>query len=182
MTHLPRKGGGVGTVGHGDFKQCCIFLFDFAPFALSLPPTLLPASCMFPGTLHHSHHLYRETARSPDQTHSSIIGLKMFDMEVRGLRWFVFTWFQTKRKQQRTQRVKCSHCFPVVVFLFLFFYSTASSVITGRLLWIAISRSGNMRTLWEEQESCWTNIKRERSKRKKKTALHTNIVVCALEK
>lgn len=143
------------------------FLFDFAPFGLSLPPTRPSATCMFPGMLHHSHNLFRETTRSPDQTRSSIIGLKMFDMEVSGLRWFVFTSFQTKRKQQRTQRVKCSHCFPVVVFLFLFFYSITSSVITGRLLWIAISRSGNMRTHWEEQESCWTNMKRERSKRKK---------------
>lgn len=53
----------------------------------------------------------------------AIIDLKMFDNEVSGLRWFVFTSFQTKRKQQRTQRVKCSLCFP----FFFVFYSAVSS-------------------------------------------------------
>lgn len=54
----------------------------------------------------------------------AIIDLKMFDNEVSGLRWFVFTSFQTNGKQQRTRRVKCSLCFP---FFFFFFYSAVSS-------------------------------------------------------
>lgn len=108
----------------------------------------------------------------------AIIDLKMFDNEVSGLPLICF--YVVPNKTKTTKNPTCP-MFTLFSFFFVF-YSAVSSVITGPLLRIAVSRSGSMHTLWEEQESRWTNIKRERSKKnKRKILLSTQILWFALE-
>lgn len=183
MTHLPRWEEGRGGQSAMVTSNNAVFSFDFAPFGLSLlpPPTPPSANCnLFPGRRHNLHSLSQETASSPDQHAPAVVDPKMFDIEASGLRWFFFFFFltssQTKRKNNNGANMSNIH----TVFLLFLSYSTASSVITGPLLWIAISTSGNTRTLWEEQESRWTNIKRERNKQKKINKFHSPHKYCAL--
>lgn len=176
MTHLPRREGGQSAM-----VTSSNVVFFYLTFLRLVCPChhrqrrrLQPACFLGRFTICTTSPERRPGARTKHAP--AIIDLKMFDNEVSGLRWFVFASFQTNRKQQRTRRVKCSLCFP-------FFYCLlfSSFFITGPLLWIAISRSGSMHTLWEEQESRWMNIKRERSKKKKKNLLSTQILWFAVE-
>lgn len=114
---------------------------------------LQPATCFLAGVTICTVAPKRRPAAA-EQHVPAVVDLKMFDIEVSGLRWCVFTSFQTKTKT--TMDPMCQ-----TFTLFSLYFS----VITGPLLWIAISRSGNMCTLWEEQESRWTNIKRKRNKK-----------------
>lgn len=66
-----------------------VFLFDFAPFGLSLPPLPMSPSATcnpFPERRRDFNNLSQEAARSPDQHVPAIVHLKMFDIEVNGLR------------------------------------------------------------------------------------------------
>lgn len=106
----------------------------------------------------------------------AIIDLKMFDNEVSGLRWFVFTSFQTNRKQQRTRRrFKCSLCFP---FFFVFYSAVSSSQAPFcelQFLGLVVC------TRFGKSKKAVGRISKEKEA-KKKSALHTNIVVCARDK